>query len=127
MANVHGPSELPGEELSAVSFVRDYVELIFDGPILRCLAPPHIEARGGEARFPGPRSRDLLCQLIGLRVISFEHSDDQLSLSFEGGQRVLVPQRWSSGGPEVAHFVPSRSGRLDVPNMFVWENLATWP
>lgn len=35
-----GLRHLVGLEVSAVSFVRDYVELHFDGPVLRAVSDP---------------------------------------------------------------------------------------
>jgi len=49
---------LAGEELSAVSFVRDYVEFHFDGPVLRALTNPRVEIDGETISFPEPGSRD---------------------------------------------------------------------
>ena len=44
--------DLIGLELSAVCYVRDYVELHFDGPILRCLADPIIAGSSGRFEHP---------------------------------------------------------------------------
>lgn len=53
-------ADLVGEEISAVCFVRDYVEVRFDGPILRALSHPVVVAADSVARFPEPGSRDAL-------------------------------------------------------------------
>lgn len=52
--------DLRGLALAGVAFVRDYVELLFDGPILRCYAPPVVVADSATVRFPGAGSRDAL-------------------------------------------------------------------
>jgi len=40
------PDDLVDEELSAVCFVRDYVEFQFDGPTLRALTPVRVLGPG---------------------------------------------------------------------------------
>jgi hypothetical protein len=37
------PAIILGEPLSAVAFVRDYVEFHFDGPVLRAISNPRVE------------------------------------------------------------------------------------
>jgi hypothetical protein len=115
--------DLVGEELSGVCFVRDYVELHFDGPILRVLAAPKITIGEITASFPEPTSRDLLCGLIGAEVANTVEGASVLVVEFSGGRgTVEVPLR--SGGVlvEVAHLVPERDGRLDPSGMSIWES-----
>ena len=99
--------DLRGESLSAVSFVRDYVEFHFDGPVLRALTPPLLTSEKGEWRFPGPGSRDGLCGLIGDRVSSVEVDDEaRICLLFDSGRVLTVPlDSPTSTSPEAAHFV----------------------
>ena len=47
------PQALEQEELGSICFVRNYVELRFDGPIIRSLVGPII--RGTEAASASPR------------------------------------------------------------------------
>jgi hypothetical protein len=56
---------LMGLEVSAVSFVRDFVELHFDGPVLRALSNPSGVYGGHEWHFPAPGSLDLMHRYIG--------------------------------------------------------------
>ena len=100
---------LVGEELSAVSFVRDYVEFHFDGPVLRALTNVRVEHAGRIAAFPAPGSRDALCALIGQPVRAVTHQPEQhIRLAFADGAILTVPlDRRSYIGPEAAHFVPA--------------------
>jgi hypothetical protein len=115
--------DLIGCELGTVAFVRDYVEFIFDGPVLRSLAPPVVTVGGRRHEFPQVGSRDVLCELIGRIVEDATELSDRLSVSFTGDALVEIPRYSKDAGPEVAHFVPLRDGKYDVPSMMIWENL----
>ncbi len=75
--------DLVGCEVSGVSFVRDHVEMLFDGPVLRSLASPMVREGDQVARFPEPGSRDALCRLIGRTVELAEDRHDALALFVE--------------------------------------------
>ena len=111
-----GPSSLVGEELNTVSFVMDYVEFVFNGPVLRALTRPVVEIGGTRHRFPAPGSRDALCELIGRTVLAVEEQEgDRLALELTGGAQLTVPLDDDSYlGPEAMHFC-----RPDAP-MMVW-------
>jgi hypothetical protein len=98
---------LVGEELSAVSFVRDYVEFHFDGPVFRAMVGPIVTQGYISIAFPEPGSRDALCELIGLAVREVVvQKDIAIELRFAGGQVVRVPlDEASRTGPEAAHFM----------------------
>jgi hypothetical protein len=103
------PTRLPeiiGEQLSAVSFVQDYVEFHFDGPVLRVYTRPTISAPEGEFRFPEAGSRDALCTAIRDLVCGVdiqEHSHITLHLS--SGRKITVAIRDDgSPGPEAFTF-----------------------
>ncbi len=114
--------DLTGCELSAVCFVRNYVELHFDGPVLRCLAPPAV-ARGERVlQFPESGSRDGLCELIGLTVSEVQDVPDSLLVHFADDTKLEMLKASPGTGPEVAHFVPLVDGRRDVASMSIWEN-----
>jgi hypothetical protein len=116
-------SSLAGRELSAVCFVRDYVELDLDGPVLRFLAPPRVVLHGAALVFPEKGSHDALCALIGRTVRQAEDREDRLTLAFGNEATVEMPKASEEAGPEVAHLVPMAEGSLDVASMVVWENL----
>ena len=115
--------DLTGWELSGIAFVRDYVELQFDGPILRSLARPVVVLDGVRHEFPRAGSRDALCALIGRSVESAEERRDRLVVVFSGGAAVEIPRQSDDSGPEIAHLVPTVDGKRHVVAMMVWENL----
>ncbi len=115
--------DLTGEELSSICFVRDYVELHFDGPILRCLADPVVEIPGASWVHPEDGSRDALCQLIGRVIQSTKDDEEQLRIHFEDNYVLVIPKSSEVAGAEVAHLVPFVNGRWDLEPMMIWENL----
>ncbi|MFC9338435.1 hypothetical protein ACFT0G_19870 [Streptomyces sp. NPDC057020] len=114
---------LIGHEVSAVSFVRDYVELHFDGPVLRCLADPVGVYDGSEWRFPEPGSLDLMRNYIGETVDDSELDPDRIIALRFGRHRFVVPlDDGSSRGPESAHMIGTdETGRTSILGGFwVW-------
>jgi hypothetical protein len=115
--------ELAGSELSAICFVRDYVELHFDGPVLRIFSSPIVVEGDTRYEFPQDGSRDALCRLIGRVVESAVDQPDQLVIRCAADSVIEVPKASRDAGPEIAHFVPTREGRRDVASITTWENL----
>jgi hypothetical protein len=109
---------LVGEQLSAVCFVQDYVELHFDGPVIRALTNPVVEVGGQRFTFPAQGSRDALCSLIGRGVTRVQLQDTvALTVHFEGGGTIAVPlDADSCRGAEAMHFQESSTGALQVWN-----------
>jgi len=113
------PSQLRsiiGEPLSGIAFVHDYVELHFDGRILRALANPSVVVHGIRARFPDRGSRDALCLLIGKIVgdVIVEEGSN-MSVRFTDGTLFTIPLDIAScTAPEAAHFVPGVDQPIQV-------------
>jgi hypothetical protein len=107
---------LMAEPLSGIAFVQDYVELHFDGRILRALSPPTLEYDGKPYRFPEAGSRDALCRLIGERVERVDVDDEsRIAVVFMNGATVAISLRQSDRtGPEAAHFVPGDNQPIEV-------------
>ena len=59
---------LIGEQLSAVTFVQDYLQLHFDGPRLTVFSHPVIMVRGKTFHWGKPGFRDALCHNIAKKV-----------------------------------------------------------
>jgi len=57
-----------GEQLSAVTFVQDYVQLHFDGPCLTAFSYPVVMLGDKTFRWGEPRFRDVLCGRIAQKV-----------------------------------------------------------
>lgn len=111
-----GISMLVGRLVSAVSFVMDYVEFHFDGPILRSLSNPTLAFRRNEWTFLAPGSRDALCSIIGTKVEAVEvESQSSILVRFDSGHVITVPlDPGSRVGPEAAHFVSEEGHVMDV-------------
>ena len=104
---MRGVESLVGEELNAVSFVMDYVEFHFNGPVVRALTNPTVWIDTREARFPEAGSRDALCALIGREVLAVNHTPgERIDVELARGARLRIPLDEASYiGPEAAHFV----------------------
>ena len=61
-------SGIVGEELTAVEFVQDYLQLRFDGPLLTLYAWPHVLLPDFSVAFGEPEYRNALCAQIGEQV-----------------------------------------------------------
>jgi len=86
--------ELRGEQLSAVTFVQDYLQLWFDGPSINVTNP--LEVTSGDKRLVSwePGFRDLLCEQIAKIVGSVEYREGEaLSITFEDGSRLSISLR----------------------------------
>jgi hypothetical protein len=127
MVNFRSLRDVEGEELGSVCFVRDYIELIFDGPLLRVFSPLTIQAQQTSLSVGDIGFRDALCGLIGLEIAGTQEDDDRLALSFRGHAVLIVPLAWLSTAPEAAHFVRFYDGRLQGGDMRIWENQTTLP
>jgi len=97
--------KLVGHELSSVTFVRDYVQLAFDGPSMNAYTTPTV-TRGSESLTLGqPGYRDVLCRQIGCRVERTEVGDQRASVVFENGAAVSISLRGEDyRGPEALRF-----------------------
>jgi hypothetical protein len=97
--------KLVGNELSSVTFVRDYVQLAFDGPSMHAYTTPSV-ACGSEVLSLGqPGYRDVLCKEIGCRVERTEVDNQRLSIVFENGVAVSISLRDEDyRGPEALRF-----------------------
>ncbi|MFE3688694.1 hypothetical protein ACFXPM_36465 [Streptomyces sp. NPDC059095] len=118
-----GLQQLVGMEVSAVSFVRDYVELHFDGRVLRSLSDPRGVYGGAAWQFPLPGSLDLMRCYIGETVDGYEEDPKRILALHFGEHRFVIPlDDESSLGPESAHLVGvDESGRTSVDGgMWIW-------
>jgi hypothetical protein len=117
------PTDLVGEQLTEVAFVMDYVELKFNGPVLRVFTKPTVEVDGVGLHFPETGSRDALCSLIGATVAAVSvHDGDHIEIKTSAGGRLMIPINDEARmGLEAAHFVPAaKDGSLRVADMMIW-------
>jgi hypothetical protein len=79
-------SAVIGEELKAVEFVEDFLQLRFDGPLFTLYGWPHVLLADFSVAFGEPEYRNALCAQIGEKVVraSLEEGDS-LTIEFENG------------------------------------------
>jgi hypothetical protein len=117
-----GLRQLVGLEVSAVCFVRDYVELHFDGAVLRAVSDPFGRCGCPGWRFPEGNSPTVMRHYIGKTVDGFELVLDRfLALDF-GEHRFAIPlDQDSRTGPEAVHLlIPDASGAANSRRMWIW-------
>lgn len=92
--------ELRGEQLSAVTFVQDYLQLWFDGPGINVTNPLTVESAAGRITSWQPGFRDLLCAQITKIVDTVKHyPSDALVVRFTDGSSIPISLR--TGGLQV--------------------------
>ncbi|YCK35659.1 hypothetical protein ACNF49_16690 [Actinomadura sp. ATCC 39365] len=101
-----GLSLLVGREVSAVCFVRDYVELQFDGAILRAFADPFGLYGCWGWRFPHGNAPVVMRHYIGHVIDGYEMVPARLLAVDFGEHRFAIPlDEDSRAGHEAAHLV----------------------
>jgi hypothetical protein len=79
-------SAIIGEELKAVEFVEDFLQLRFDAPLLTLYAWPHVLLADFSVAYGEPEYRNALCAQIGEKAIQASlEEDDALTIEFENG------------------------------------------
>ena len=79
-------SAIEGEELKAVEFVEDYLQLRFGEPLLKLYDWPHILLTDFSVAFGEPEYRNALCAEIGETVEkAMLEEDDALTIEFANG------------------------------------------
>jgi hypothetical protein len=104
-------SEIIGDELNAVEFVQDYLQLRFDTPVLTLYAWPHILLSEFSIAYGEPEYRNALCSLIGEKVEEATLEEgDSLTVKFENDTVIALSLREEDlDGPEAGAFSPSGS------------------
>jgi hypothetical protein len=108
--------KLKGCDLAAVTFVRDYVQLRFDGdclsPRLNCFIWPRVTLCETTASSDMPRYRDILCAQIGKIVGGVTVEPDVIfRIFFEDGSMIevsLLPD--DRPGPEALELQAGKGG-----------------
>ena len=79
-------SAVIGEELKAVEFVEDFLQLRFDAPLFTLYAWPHVLLADFSVAFGEPEYRNALCAQIGEKVVQASLEEgDALTIEFENG------------------------------------------
>jgi hypothetical protein len=83
-----------GGELSAVTFVRDYVQLHFDGPTISAYTLPTVTVGDSVFSHISPGYRDALCARIGSTVrAAYADPGQQLRIDFSDGSALSISLR----------------------------------
>jgi len=104
-------SGIVGEELVAVEFVQDYLQLRFDTPLLTLYAWPHVLLSDFSVAFGEPEYRNALCSLIGEKVEDAALEEDlSLTIKFENDTVLALSLREEDlDGPEAGSYSASGS------------------
>ena len=94
------------QQLSAVVFVQDYLQLDFDGHRLTFNIWPIVSTPNGEFSFSSPGYRDALCSLISKTVSAVSSGEDRVEISFGGLSRICceLSERPGDDGERVLFF-----------------------
>jgi hypothetical protein len=86
--------ELQGEQLSAVTFVQDYLQLWFDGPGVNVTNPLTVITPGSTITSWDAGFRDLLCGQIAKIVAGVDwRAEEALTFRFEDGSALSISLR----------------------------------
>ncbi len=104
-------SAIEGEELEAVEFVQDYLQLRFEGPLLTFYEWPSVLLEEFSVSFGEPGYRDALCALIGEEVDQATLDDgSSLTLKLSNGAVVALSLREEDmSGPDAGAYSESGS------------------
>jgi hypothetical protein len=79
-------SAIVGEELKAVEFVEDFLQLRFDGPLFTLYSWPHVLLTDFSVAYGEPEYRNALCAQIGEKVVQASLEEgNALTIEFENG------------------------------------------
>jgi len=86
--------QLVGKQLSAVTFVQDYLQLHFDGPTLNAMTVVTVVTPKGLAKMGDDQFRNVLCSCIARQVSRVQlMNHEALVLHFADGLLVTVSLR----------------------------------
>ncbi len=104
-------SAIEGEELEAVEFVQDYLQLRFEGPLLTFYEWPSVLLEEFSLSFGEPGYRDALCALIGEQVEqALLEEGSSLTLKLANGAVVALSLREEDmSGPDAGAYSPTGS------------------
>jgi hypothetical protein len=116
-----GLQQLVGLQVNAVCFVRDYVELHFDGPVLRAVRDPFGRYGCQGWQFPKGNSPTVMRYYIGKTVDGFELIPDRLLALDFGEHRCAVPLNHDARtGPEAAQLLIPNADGTAIRRMWTW-------
>ncbi|WP_348267049.1 hypothetical protein P8936_14160 [Edaphobacter paludis] len=104
-------SAIIGEELVAVEFVQEYLQLRFAAPLFVLYAWPHVLFPDFSVAYGEPEYRNALCAQIGDKVVAASLEEgDALTIEFENGTVFGLSLREEDlDGPESGSYSESGS------------------
>jgi hypothetical protein len=79
---------IENQELAGITFIRDYLQFLFDGPYLNGYVWPRLTIRDKTFTAKADGYRDALCGQIGKRVIKASHRHEEVVLRFDDGSEI---------------------------------------
>jgi hypothetical protein len=84
---------LVGRELASVEFVRDYVQLRFDGPVLSAYTMPKLDVHERKYSTGEDGYCDALVGMIGTVVTEVDVQSEMIQIGFASGTQVTISLR----------------------------------
>jgi hypothetical protein len=107
MSNVYDYlDEIVGAKLSAITFVLDYYQFQFDGPMFNVLTPVTVDSESGRAVTGDDQFRNMICGQIAkiVRAVTVREGE-AIVVSFEDASEVRFSLKESDyPGPEAVIF-----------------------
>jgi hypothetical protein len=107
MSNVYDYlDEIVGAQLSAITFVMDYYQFQFDGPMFNVLTPVTVDSESGRAVTGDDQFRNLVCGQIAkiVRAVTVREGE-AIAVTFEDRSEVRFSLKESDyPGPEAVIF-----------------------
>lgn len=110
MSHIGSLAILIGEEVSSVSFVRDYFELNADGPVLRIFGDVSIVQKEYRVKADQEQFANMFRRIIGSKIEGFDERGGVLNIVLSNDIAILVPL----ARLEYMHFVPNYGAPVEV-------------
>lgn len=102
-----GLDHLENRQLAGVTFIRDYLQLLFDGPIMSVLSWPIVRVNDDAVMVNNQGYRDALCNQIGKLVThAIEEPNKKITLQFSDNSKIEISlKEGDQTGPEAVNLV----------------------
>ena len=77
-------------ELTGITFIRGYIQFLFEGAVLNTYTLPQIKTENKEFTFIQCGYYDKLCSLIGKHILSVYEGEDRIVIQFENNMKLVV-------------------------------------
>jgi len=95
--------QLLTEDLSGITFVRDYLQLEFNPPPrINVYSTCRVVVGAASAEFGDDAFANLIISQIGQSVVAVDEAPDELIIKLKNGARIEIPA--DPGGPEACVF-----------------------